>query len=119
MMQVMKLADRGDSGQRHLQKREARDLVNLVRRKVSRGGVHLFAPRPKAVGRVLGAILGATADDALKCMRVRVDQTRQHRTSGKTLRVSDVFRELDNLPTAIGDEREAGAKPPTGVDVIW
>ena len=61
-MNVVKLADRCDSRQRHLEKRHARDGVNVFGFKAIGGGVHLLAPRPETVGRVLRAMLSAPAN---------------------------------------------------------
>ena len=53
VMNVVKLADRGDPRQRHLEKREARCRVNFFRSEAVRSGVHLLAPCPEAVSGVM------------------------------------------------------------------
>ena len=65
-MNVVKLADSSDSRQRHLEKRHARRVVNVLRFEPVGSGVHLLTPSPKAVGSVLRAMLRAPANHALK-----------------------------------------------------
>src|SRR6185503_2286964 len=66
VMNVVKLADSRDSRQRHLEKRHPRSGVNVFRLEAVRSRIHLFAPRPKGVSRVLRTMLRATADHTLK-----------------------------------------------------
>src|ERR1700752_503387 len=73
----MKLSDRGNATQGHLEKGHSRRVINVVRFKTIGRRIHLFTPGPKAVS-VVRAIFGTSAYHSLKCMRVRIDQTWQN-----------------------------------------
>jgi hypothetical protein len=78
-MQVMKFADRRDAAERHFKERHARGIVNVLGRESCGRAVHHLAPGPKTVFVVAGAIFGASANHALKGVRVSVDETGQGR----------------------------------------
>src|SRR5688572_21941383 len=119
MMKIMKLADGGDSRHRHLEERHSRNRVDLVGGKCRGGSIHLLAPRPEAVGRVLRTILGASADYALKGVRMRIDQPRQHRASREPRGLGNIFRYFDNLAGAIRDNGQSRSEVSIRVNVIW
>ena len=104
-MNVMKLADRGDSRQRHFEKRHARDGVNVFRLEPVRGGVHLLAPRPETVGRVLRTMFSAPANHTLKRVRVCIHQTGQE---GAILQANRIRR-----LAALGDPNDIPASSQT------
>src|ERR1041384_4021252 len=83
-MDVVKFTDSRDSREGHLEKCEAGRRVDLLWSKTIRGGVHLLAPRPETIGRVLRTMLRAPPNDALKRVRVRVDHARQQRAAFET-----------------------------------
>src|SRR5689334_9435713 len=114
-MNIVKLADSGDSRQRHFAKREARYGVEILRLERIRRRVHLLAPRPEAVSRMLRAMLSPPANEALKRVRMCIDHARQQCAPAKPSRVCWTICDLDNLTVSITHDGATRLK--TSVDV--
>src|SRR5262245_61033393 len=72
VMKIVKLSDRSDTAESHLQKSHARRVVDVLRREFVGGAVHHLAPGPKTIFDVASAVFSATPDDALESVRVSV-----------------------------------------------
>ena len=79
VVQIVKLPDGGDAAERHLEKRHARRVIDIIRSEARCGAVHHLAPGPKTVLFVSRAMFRAPANHSLKGMRVRVNQAGQQR----------------------------------------
>src|SRR5438093_6303337 len=76
-MNVVKFSDSSNAAERHFQKGHSRCIVDVFGPEPRRCSVHHFAPGPKAVINVPGAVFGAAADHTLKSMGVCINQTRE------------------------------------------
>jgi hypothetical protein len=77
-VQVVELAHRRVARAQHLEETESGHIEDVLRLECVRGSIHRLAPRPEVGLRLVRAApLRAAAYEALKRVRVRVDETRQ------------------------------------------
>ena len=116
-MKVMKLPDRGDAAERHLEKRHSRSVVNIFRRQARGRAIHHLAPGPKTVFVVCRAVFSASANHALESVRVCVDQSGKQSAVVEANRVFS-GRSVGNYARFVADEGDVALETAAAVNQV-
>ena len=99
MMHVMKLADRGDTGHRHLRKGGSGKAMVVLRGEAGGGAVHELSPCPERTG----GRLGSTSQRPMKGVAVCVGEAGKRQTSEFSSINRGIHIWCDRSESSIGD----------------
>ncbi len=109
MVQIVKLADRGEACFQHFDIREGSDRLDLIGREAIEKPVHHLAPGPKAVG-CRPAALGEPGHPALEGVAVEIGQAGNGDARHQLGAVAACVR-ADRADRTVGDRHSNVASP--------